>query len=227
MKKLGLIGGTSWYTTEAYYRLINEGFAKVKGNWESPEILIFCINIAVMRSQDELKIKATYLETAQKLQSAGAEALMICANTPHLVIDEVQPKIGIPFLHIAEATGKEARRLGMKTLGLLGNKPTMTGDFISGYLKRNFNMDVLIPQGGAIDRSHYFVSKELSQGVFSETAKTFYLEEIAKLEKRGVDGVILGCTEIPLLLKEVESKLPLLSTTHLHTAMAVDFLLQN
>lgn len=225
MKKLGLIGGTSWYTTEEYYRFINEGFAREKGNWESPEMLIYCVNIAVMRSQDKAKIEATYLETARKLEAAGAEGLLICANTPHMVVDYVQPKVGIPFLHIARATGEEAKRLGLKKLGLLGNQPTMTGSFISGVLEDEFGMEVLIPEGGAIARSHYFVSKELTQGTFSDEAKDFYLKEIDKFIQRGADGVILGCTEIPLLLKDIKAGIPMLSTTHLHAQMAVDFIL--
>jgi len=224
MKRLGLIGGTSWYTTEEYYRFINEGISKQTGNMESPELLIFCINIAVMRSQNREKIQATYLETAKKLENAGAEAVVICANTPHMVVDHVQPQIGIPFLHIARATGNEAKRSGLTKLGLLGTKPVMTGDFISGILQNEYGIEVMIPTGSDLETSHEFVAEELTKGVFSEKAKSFFLEEIDKFKRQGADGVVLGCTEIPILLKGMTADLPLLSTTHLHAQMAVDFI---
>ncbi len=225
MNTLGMIGGTSWHATEAYYRLINEGVSEKIGSWNSPSLIIYSINIALMRAQDKEKIKEHYLDVAQKLEVAGAKAVVICANTPHLVYDFVQPQIGIPFLHIAEATGKEAKRLKLKKLGLLGNRPTMTGSFIGGYLESHFNLEVIIPEGDAIDRSHNFVSKELTQGKFTKVAKDFFLKEISKLKSRGADGIILGCTELPILLKDEAAEVPMLATTNLHAQMAVDFIL--
>jgi aspartate racemase len=142
-----------------------------------------------------------------------------------MVYDFVQPHIGIPFLHIAEATGKEAERLGLKKLGLLGNKPTMTGTFIGGYIEEHFDFEVIIPERDALEQSHQYVSKELTQGKFTREAKDFYLEEISKLKSRGADGIILGCTELPILLKDEPAELPMLATTNLHAQMAVDFIL--
>ena len=225
MKTLGMIGGTSWHATEMYYRLIQQGVAKKIGAWNSAPLILHSINIAIMRSQNEEIINAKYLDTAQKLEKSGARAILICANTPHLVYDFVQPQIGIPFLHIAEATGREAKRLGLKKLGILGNKPTMTGSFISGYIKDEFDIDVIRPEGDGLDYSHHYVSKELTQGKFTADARLFFLEEMAKLESRGADGIILGCTELPILLKEVTAEIPFLSTTTLHAQMAVDFIL--
>lgn len=225
MNTLGMIGGTSWHATEVYYRLIQEGVAKKIGAWNSPPLILHSINIAIMRSQDQQRIQAKYLETARKLESAGAEAIIICANTPHMVYDFVQPQIGIPFLHIAEATGREAQRLGLKKLGILGNKPTMTGSFISGYIQNKFNIEIIRPEGDALDRSHHYVSKELTQGKFTHAARLFYFEEIGVLEGRGVDGIILGCTELPILLKDDKADIPMLATTNLHAEMAVDFIL--
>lgn len=226
MRKLGMIGGTSWHATKEYYELINRGFAEARGNWESPELRIFCVNIAVMRAQDKDVIESTYLKTAQNLEEAGAEAIIICANTPHMSVDYVAPKIGIPFLHIAHATANEAKRLGLRKLGLLGNRPTMTGNFISGEIERKFGLEIIIPDNeSAIDRSHHFVSEELTQGTFSEEARDFYLHEMNAMKSRGADGIILGCTELPILLRDVEYDLPLLSTTHLHAQMALDFIL--
>ncbi len=225
MNTLGMIGGTSWHATEVYYRFIQERVADRIGAWNSPPIILHSINIAIMRTLDKELIQSKYLETAKKLEAAGAGAIAICANTPHMVYDFVQPQVGIPFLHIADATGREAKRLGLKKLGILGNKPTMTRSFISGYLGEKFNIEVIHPEGDALDQSHHYVSDELTQGNFSLEAKTFYKEEIRKLQSRGVDGIILGCTELPILLKDYEADIPMLATTTLHAQMAVDFIL--
>jgi aspartate racemase len=225
MKTLGMIGGTSWHATIEYYRLINEGVAEEIGSQENPPLIIHSINIEVMRSQDKERILSTYTDVAQKLEKAGAEAIVICANTPHMVYKEVQPKIGIPFLHIARATGKEAQKLELKKLGILGNKPTMTGNFINDIIENEFKVDVITPQGESLNESHHLVSQELTQGKFTDEARSFYLNEIESLKNRGADGIILGCTELPILLKDVKLDLPLLSTTQLHAEMAVDFIL--
>ncbi|NBC24146.1 MAG: amino acid racemase [Bacteroidetes bacterium] len=225
MNTLGMIGGTSWHATEVYYRLIQEGVAEKIGAWNSPPLILHSINIAIMRSQDKEKIREKYLETANKLESAGAQAIAICANTPHLVYDFVQPQIGIPFLHIADATGREAERLGLKKLAILGNKPTMTGSFISGYVQEKYNIEVIRPEGDALDKSHRYVSEELTQGNFTNDARHFYLEEINQLQSRGADGIILGCTELPILLKDDKAGIPMLATTDLHAQMAVEFIL--
>lgn len=227
MRTLGMIGGTSWYSTVEYYEFINKGVGKEIGTQGNPELIIHSINIELMRSRDWEKINAKYLEVSNRLQAAGAQGIVICANTPHVVYDHVQPQIDIPILHIAEATGKEARRLGLKRLGLLGNRPTMTGPFISGYLAEHFDIQTLTPEGDNLGRANHFVSTELTQGKFTEAAKMFFLKEIERLRQRGADGIILGCTELPLLIKPEEVSLPTLATTELHAQMAVDFILEN
>ncbi len=226
MKKLGMIGGTSWHSTIAYYRLVNEGVGDVIGSQGNPELLIHSINIEVMRRQDREEINAKYLEVSQGLESAGAEALVICANTPHMAYDYVQPLIGIPILHIADATGQEASRLGLKKLGLLGNRPTMTGSFIPGPLKEKYGIDTLIPEAHCLAQAHHYVSTELTRGQFTEEAKIFFLNQIRMLQERGAEGIILGCTELPLLIKPGEAGLPTLATTDVHAQMAVDFILE-
>ena len=178
MKTLGMIGGTSWHSTIEYYKLINQLASNKIGNWANPPLIIHSINIELMREQDKGKINAKYLDTAIKLQTAGAKAIVICANTPHMVYDHVQPKIHIPILHIADATGMEAQKSGLKKLGLLGNKPTMTGDFIPKILKKNYGITTIIPEEDAIPKAHEYVSKELTQGVFSKEAKHFFIEQI-------------------------------------------------
>ncbi|MCA1762318.1 MAG: aspartate/glutamate racemase family protein [Cryomorphaceae bacterium] len=226
MKTLGMIGGTSWHATVEYYKAINEKVGEAQDNMQSPPLIIYSINIEVMRSGDQNRIKETYLEVSQKLEAAGAEAIVICANTPHLVCDSVQPQIGIPFLHIASATGNEARSKGMKTLGLLGTLPTMEGEFITGILDRDYGMRCLKPEGSNFQKTHDYISKELTRGIFSAEAKAFYTEQIRAFAKGGADGVILGCTELPILLRDAETALPLLSTTDLHANMAADFVLE-
>lgn len=225
MRTLGMIGGTSWHATLEYYKLINQGVGEMIGTQENPPLILHSINIALMREQNIEKINHTYLEISNKLQVAGAEALIICANTPHMVYDYVQPQIEIPILHIADAIGKKAREYEITQLGLLGNRPTMTGDFIPSFLKSKFQIQTMIPKGYGLDRSHYFVSKELTQGIFSEEAKAFYKDQIISLQKRGAEGVILGCTELPILLSQKDSEIPLIETTQLHAKAAIDFIL--
>lgn len=222
-----MIGGTSWHSTIEYYKLINQMVAKKIGEQANPPLIIYSLNIELMRAQDKEKINAKYLEVSQKLQEAGATAIVICANTPHMVYDFVQPKIDIPILHIADATGREAQRLGLKKLGLLGNRPTMTGDFIPNVLQKNFNIETIIPEGGHIPQAHHYVSTELTQGIFSDGAKQFFKDQIGMLTARGAEGIILGCTELPLLIKQNEVDVPVLATTDLHAQMAVDFIFQD
>lgn len=227
MKTIGLIGGTSWHSTIVYYQLINEWTGEIIGASKNPPMLIHSLNIELMRSQNRSAINDKYLEVARQLSQGGAEALVICANTPHMVYSYVQPLIDIPILHIADATGKEAHKKGLRKLGLLGNKPTMTGGFIRNRLKVEFNIETLIPEVEAVEQSHHFVSRELTQGQFTEEARGFYRDQIRLLQEKGADGIILGCTELPMLLEDEALGIPLLSTTHLHARMAVDFILQN
>ena len=227
MKPLGMIGGTSWHSTIVYYRLINELVGEKIGTQGNPPLIIYSLNIELMREGNQEKINNAYLDVANKLNNAGAEAIIICANTPHMVYPYVAPKINIPILHIADATGKEAKRKGLKKLGLLGNKPTMTGGFLQKHLNEYFGLEVIIPEEKYIEQTHYFISKELTQGKFTDEAKQFYLHRMEELKNRGTEGIILGCTELPILIKEDEFELPMLATTDLHAQMAADFILGN
>ncbi|WP_424494867.1 aspartate/glutamate racemase family protein [Salinimicrobium sp. GXAS 041] len=225
MKKIGLIGGTSWHSTIVYYRFINEMVGEKIGNQANPELLIYSLNVELMREHNVEKINNKYLEIAQTLQTAGVKAVVICANTPHMVYNFVQPKINIPILHIADAIGISGKNKGLKKLGLLGTRSTMTGDFISAPLKEKYGIETIIPESEYIDKNHEYISQELTKGVFSEEAKKFYLEQMRLLRSRGADGIILGCTELPMLLEQKDFDLPLLATTNLHAQMAADFIL--
>jgi aspartate racemase len=137
----------------------------------------------------------------------------------------VQPQIGIPILHIADAVGTEAKRLGLKKLGLLGNRPTMTGNFIPKILDSKYDIETIIPEARFIEQAHNYVSKELTQGKFTDQAKDFFKTQIELLKADDADGIILGCTELPLLIKQEEVDIPTLATTDLHAQMATDFIL--
>lgn len=225
MKTLGLIGGTSWHSTIEYYRGINKGVSQVIGQASNPELILYSINIDVMRAQIREDINAKYLEVALKLQKSGAEAIVICANTPHMAIDFVQPKIDIPFLHIGDAVGQEAKKKHLQKLALFGNKPTMTKAFMTSYLMQNYDLEIITPEGEDLMKSHYFVSRELTQGQFTDEAKSFYQNQLQTMTSRGVEGAILGCTELPMLLRQEKIDMPLISTTDLHIQMAVDFIM--
>ncbi|PRP65921.1 aspartate/glutamate racemase family protein [Nonlabens agnitus] len=225
MKLLGLIGGTSYHSTVVYYRKINEMVGEQIGAQGNPPLLLYSMNIELMRSQNTEKINASYLDTALKLEKAGAAAIVICANTPHMVYDFVKPQINIPILHIADAMGTEAKKRGLFKLGLLGNRPTMTKGFIPKILNEKYQIETIIPETKYHSLAHDYISLELTQGIFSEQAKDFFLNQIQLLKKRGVNGVILGCTELPIIIKESDINIPLLSTTDLHIKMAVDFIL--
>lgn len=225
MRPIGMIGGTSWHSTIEYYKLINEMVGEKIGTQGNPPLILYSLNIELMRSGDKEKINQKYLEVSQKLQNAGAQAIIICANTPHMVYPFVSPKIDIPILHIADAAGKEAQKNGIKKLALLGNKPTMTGGFIQSHLKEHYDIETIIPDDQYLDKSHYFVSKELTRGKFTEEAKSFYVNQMELLKSRGAEGIILGCTELPILLDQKDFDLPMIATTQLHARMAADFIL--
>lgn len=223
MKKLGLIGGTSWHSTIEYYRLINELAGKKLGDGSNPPLLLYSLNIALMRGMNIDKIGAEYIEIAKKLEAAGAEAIIICANTPHMIYPLLVPRIDIPVLHIADATALEAKKLKIRKLGLLGTKATMEKDFLKDRLRKEHDLDALTPGLTARDEIHRIISEELTRGLITDKAKAFMLEEMEKLKLQGAEGVILGCTELPLLLYPEDFDLPLLNTTLLHAEMAVRF----
>lgn len=224
MRLLGMIGGTSWHSTVEYYQLINKLVCDVAGPHKNPPLLLYSLTVEIMKEGDWEKITQKYLEIARKLEEAGAEGILICANTPHKVFDRVQPQINIPILHISNAVASEAHNLKFKSLGLLGTKPTLTGSFIKDGLKSS-GFEVVIPGEEDIAKNHKYISEELTQGKFTNEAKYFFLQQIEKFKERGADAVILGCTELPMLLKEKEAVLPLLDTTSLHAKMAADFIL--
>jgi aspartate racemase len=225
MRKLGMIGGTSWHSTIVYYREINERFTELKGNGVNPELILYSLNIELMRSRDWDRIQKKYLDIAQKLTQSGAEGMIICANTPHGVFENLQPQIDIPILHIADATGAEAQKQGLQKIGLLGTLDVMEKPFIKDRIQNEYNIEVIIPDED--DRPEVFrrIAEELTRGIFLEDTRIFYLDQMNKMRERGAEGIILGCTELPMMFGPDDYDLPLLDTTRLHVNKAVDFIL--
>lgn len=225
MKTLGMIGGTSWHSTIEYYRYINQLSEEINGPIPiNPPLIMYSLNVDIMRRGDWDEINLAYLDIAVTLQNAGAEAIIICANTPHKVIPYVEPKIDVPFIHIADAIGEEANRLNLKKLSLIGTTPVMEDEFIKGKLLSEYKIPTVIPRESAKNEMHRVIAEELTRGIMKEKTKAFVMAEIAEMETRGAEGVILGCTELPLLIKTDDYNAPLLNTTYLHSKKAVDFI---
>lgn len=229
MKTLGLIGGTSWHSTIEYYRAINEHVNRELGDRVNPPLILFNLDQSeIHRLQEEGRwdaIAAIYRRTGMELFGAGAEGIVFCANTPHRVYEPVARDLPVPILHIGDATGREANRQGLRRLGLLGTIFTMEEDFLSARLAAAFDIETIVPERQARQTLHGVIHQELCGGNFGEPARSLFLREIDGLAKRGAQGIILGCTEIPLLLEGVRHELPLLDTTALHARHAAEFIL--
>jgi aspartate racemase len=229
MKKIGLIGGITWQSTQLYYRLLNAKVAAELGGQSSCECIIESVNFADISFKqakgDWETLHAQMTEIALRLQNAGAEVILICANTMHLSADTIKEKITIPLLHIAEVTGKAVQKKGCKKVLLLGTKYTMELDFYKDILKNQFGIEVLTPNEADREIVHNIIYTELSKGILSEASKKQYLEIIKKSEKEGAQGVILGCTEIPLLIQQKDCDIIVIDTTEEHAYAAVEFAL--
>jgi aspartate racemase len=225
MKTLGMIGGTSWHSTIDYYRYINQLVEKRNGHPPiNPPLLMYSLNVDLMRRNDWEEINQAYLDISLNLQNAGAEAILICANTPHKVCPFVAPRLNIPIIHIADAIGEESKKLNLKSLSLLGTTMVMEEGFIKDRLFTYHQIQTKIPSAEARKEFHRVIIEELTRGIFKEETKQFVLDEMTKLKSQGTDGVILGCTELPLLIKSDDFDAPLLDTTYLHAKKAVDFI---
>lgn len=226
MKTLGLIGGTSWHSTIDYYRYINQLVTERNGDpLLNPPLLMYSLNVDLMRRGDWAEINQAYLDISLNLQKAGAEAILICANTPHKVYPFVAPKLAIPIIHIADAIAAEAKKLGLSKLALFGTKPVMEEDFIRGRLRKQYQIETQTPPPAIRKKVHQAIATELTSGIMKPATKQFFLTEMTQLKAQGADGVILGCTELPLLIKPEDFDLPLLDTTYLHAQKAADFIL--
>jgi aspartate racemase len=230
MKTLGLIGGTGWVSTVEYYRIINQQVNKRLGGLSSAKILLYSVNQQEFKPATqpaELNEFAEFLtEIAKRLETAGADCLLLCANTPHMAADILQQNIGIPLIHIAEATAKAIVKQGLKKVGLLGTKMTMEQAFYKDRLAK-FGITSIIPEEAQREYIHRTIMTELEKAILKEETRKKYLEIIDSLVQKGAEGVILGCTEIPLLIKQSDCKIPVFDTTEIHAMAAVEFALSD
>lgn len=226
MKIIGLIGGTGWVSTLEYYKLINQGVNKKLGGLNSAQCLIHSFNYAdinrLNKQDDHAGVFKLVLEAAQKLKSSSVDGLVLCANTLHQYVDKLEQQIEIPIIHIAEATAKEIQARGLSKIGLLGTKFTMEMDF---YTKRLSEAGIKSLVPGKDDRVfiHDAIMGELLKEIYTKQTKERFLSIISELEKSGARGIVLGCTEIPLLIKPEDVSIPVINTLEIHASAIVDF----
>lgn len=223
MKTIGLIGGMSWESTVTYYQIVNETIKRELGGLHSAKVLLYSVDFAEIekyQASGEWEKSAEVLaDAAMNLEKAGADYIVICTNTMHKVAPEIQKKISIPIIHIAEATADELKLKGISKVGLLGTKYTMTQEFYKSKLI-DAGIEVVIPDQAGVETVNDIIYNELCLGIISEESKKKYLGIIADLEESGAQGVILGCTEIGLLIQQKDTKLPVFDTTQIHATKA-------
>ena len=230
MRLIGLIGGMSWESTGEYYRILNETVHARLGGLHSARCLLYSVDFAeIERMQVEGRwddAAAVMVDAAKRLQRAGAGLLVICANTMHKLVPQIQAEVDLPLLHIADATARCVQERGMTKVGLLGTRYTMEEDFITSRLERSFGLEVLIP--GADERRivNRVIFEELVLGDIRPDSRAAYRQVMHGLAERGAQGIILGCTEIGLLVNDQDSQVPLFDTTRIHAEAAIDWALQ-
>ena len=230
MKTIGLIGGMSWESTVTYYQMINEGIKDSLGGLHSAKVLLYSVDffeIEALMSRGAWDDAAELLgDVAHRLEAAGADMILICTNTLHKVAPQVQSRIRVPLVHIAEAAAEELLSKGITRVGLLGTKYTMTQEFYREKLTER-GIDVLIPEGEEIDLVNRVIFDELCLGVVKEDSKAAYLKVIANLQARGAQGILLGCTELGLIVSQEDVSLPLFDTTVIHAKKAIELALRD
>ena len=229
MKTIGLIGGMSWESTVGYYREINQGIKNALGGLHSAKIVLYSVDFdPIEQSQQAGDWEATgkiLSDAARRVEAAGADFLLICTNTMHKVAGQVEAAVDIPLLHIADATAHALARSSVRRVGLLGTAFTMEQAFYKGRLAEKFGLDVVVPDAGDRKQIHDIIYKELCLGTVKASSKETYLGVVDRLARQGVDGIILGCTEIGMLINQDDTATPLYDTTRIHAAKAVDWAL--
>ncbi len=229
MKTIGLLGGLSWESSAEYYRIINQTTQKRLGGVASAKSLMYTFDFAEI---EELQHKGDWdaatnmmLEASQNLKKGGADFLVICSNTMHRMAEVVENQVGLPLLHIADATAQKIIELDLKKIGLLGTIYTMEQDFYKGRLTQKYNLEVVVPSEPERQRVNRAIYDELVRGVINPQSRRDCQAIIANLVESGVQGIILGCTELMLLIKPEDSAVPLFDTTSIHAEMAVEYAL--
>jgi aspartate racemase len=230
MKTIGLIGGMSWESSIEYYKIINEAVRANLGGFHSAKCIMVSVDFAEMEPLQHQgkwnEATEILIAASRSVEAGGADFVIFCTNTMHKVADEVQNHIKIPILHIADATAQTIKAAGLRKVGLLGTKFTMEEDFYKGRLIQKYNLEIIIPTAGAREVVHRVIYDELCTGEIKPSSKIKYLDIIERLAKEGAEGIILGCTEIGLLVKKEECRVPLFDTTRIHAIAAVQYALE-
>lgn len=231
MKKLlGILGGMSWTSSAEYYRVLNTEYAARKGGLHSAPLLLHSVDFAEIAAQQKSGdwdgAAQALAQAAQGLERAGAGALLLATNTMHKVAPQIEAAVNIPLLHIVDGTGAAIRATGIGKVGLLATAFTMEQDFYKGRLQERFGIETIVPDDEGRADVHHIIYDELCQNVIRESSRKRYRDIIGQLVERGAEGIILGCTEITLLIGPEDSPVPVFDTTRLHTLAAVDWLLE-
>ncbi len=225
MKKIGLIGGMSWESSLVYYKLLNEKVRELRGGFHSARCIMESLDFAQIESlqhqNDWTSLNKLMAEAAGNLEKAGADLIVLCTNTMHLCQEAIREAGSIPFLHIASATGQRIVEQKLRTVALLGTKFTMEKDFYKQVLADEFGIQTLVPNKPQREEVHRIIYKELVHGQVREDSRKTFQKIISNLQQDGAEGVILGCTEIPLLIKPEDVEIPVFDTTAIHAEEAV------
>ena len=231
MRTIGLLGGMSWESTVTYYQAINSGIKNRLGGLHSAKICLYSVDFheieKYMNSGCWDKVTLDLIQAAQKVQAGGADFLLICTNTMHKLAPAVESALSIPLIHIADATAERIRYKGIQKVGLLGTQFTMEEDFYKGRLTDKFGLDVVVPEASDRRIVHDVIFNELCRGQVVESSRRKYLDIIQRLSDQGAQAVILGCTEIALLVDQSHCSIPLFDTTAIHADKAVELALDN
>ncbi|WP_299491358.1 aspartate/glutamate racemase family protein [uncultured Shewanella sp.] len=229
MKTIGLLGGMSWESTMSYYQGLNQGIKTRLGGLNSAKIALWSVNFAEIETHQRLgewdKAANILIKAAQQVEASGADFLLICTNTMHKVASQIEAAIDIPLLHIADPTAKQLIKDNITTVGLLGTQFTMEDRFYKGRLAEKFAIEVITPNSADRQTVHNIIYQELCLGILNNTARQHYINIIDKLHQQGAQAIILGCTEIGLLINSNDTKVPLYDTTQQHVQAAVDLAL--
>ena len=229
MKTIGLIGGMSWESSLVYYRLVNEGVKARLGGFHSAQCVMYSVDFGEVEPlQHEGRWEEAaerMIEAARHVQDGGADVLILCTNTMHKTADQIQERIRIPFLHIADATADAVKHRDIKRVGLLGTRFTMEDRFYRGRLVAKHNLEVVVPEADQRGIVHEVIYDELCAGRIEEESRQKYLDIIDGLFQRGAEGIILGCTEIGLLIGQEHCSIPIFDTTQIHAEAAVEYAL--
>jgi aspartate racemase len=231
MKIIGLIGGMSWQSSAQYYKIINEAVRNRIHPLENAKSLMFTVNFheieRLQHAEQWEELGEVLADAALRLEAGGADCIVLCTNTMHKLADFITDAVSIPLLHIADATAKAVVVQGIKRIGLLGTGFTMEHEFYKGRLEQNFGLEVLTPPKTDREIVHDIIYNELCAGIVKENSKLEYVRIMQNLVNAGAEGIILGCTEIMLLVGQSDSSVPVFDTTTLHALAAVDFALAN